>query len=78
MQTPKRALEWTYRAPLLVEEILNSRPDIVCLQEVNHYGELVHHVHRVLTAQTTCSWPRHRLGDLEILPLLPVLKYSCY
>ena len=39
MQTPPQALEWSYRAPLLIEEILSCEPDVICLQEVNHYGE---------------------------------------
>ncbi|KAI9207102.1 Endonuclease/exonuclease/phosphatase [Polychytrium aggregatum] len=32
--TPSWALEWSYRRELLIQEILNYNPDIVCLQEV--------------------------------------------
>jgi nocturnin len=33
-------LQWEYRKPLIIEEILRAEPDIVCLQEVDHYDEL--------------------------------------
>uniref|UniRef100_UPI003AAEE693 protein angel homolog 1 n=1 Tax=Centroberyx gerrardi TaxID=166262 RepID=UPI003AAEE693 len=43
---PLEVLEWSYRCPLLLEEILKWAPDILCLQEVqeNHYKEDLHPV----------------------------------
>jgi endonuclease/exonuclease/phosphatase family metal-dependent hydrolase len=38
-QVPKDILEWSTRAPKLLEKILEASPDIVCLQELNHYGK---------------------------------------
>ena len=38
-QVPRELLSWEARAPLLLEEILDSAADIICLQEVNRYGE---------------------------------------
>ncbi|KAG8013656.1 Protein angel-like protein 1 [Nibea albiflora] len=43
---PLEVLDWTYRCSLLVEEILQWAPDILCLQEVqeNHYHEQLYPV----------------------------------
>lgn len=40
MQAPPEALEWPHRLPLVLEEILASRADVACLQEVNHFDDL--------------------------------------
>ncbi|XP_061901362.1 nocturnin isoform X2 [Entelurus aequoreus] len=37
IRCPLEALNWKERKYLILEEILNYRPDIVCLQEVDHY-----------------------------------------
>ena len=37
-QVPREALKWERRAPMLLEEILDSQADIICLQEVNRYS----------------------------------------
>ncbi|XP_072554028.1 nocturnin-like [Paramormyrops kingsleyae] len=37
IQCPLDALNWAERKYLILEEILTYRPDIVCLQEVDHY-----------------------------------------
>lgn len=37
MQCPLDALNWAERKYLILEEILTYRPDILCLQEVDHY-----------------------------------------
>lgn len=37
MRCPMEALNWAERKYLILEEILTYRPDIVCLQEVDHY-----------------------------------------
>nr|XP_015825695.2 protein angel homolog 1 [Nothobranchius furzeri] len=41
VQCPLEVLDWTYRCSLLLKEIENWTPDILCLQEVqeNHYHE---------------------------------------
>ena len=40
MQVPQEALCWSFRADKLLQQILEPVPDIVCLQEVNKYGEI--------------------------------------
>ena len=45
MQVPQYVLAWEQRSPQLIEEIAESKADLICLQEVNRYGE---HVHRPL------------------------------
>lgn len=37
---PESALKWSHRGPLLLHEILRAGPDIVCLEEVDHYHDL--------------------------------------
>ncbi|KAL4694058.1 hypothetical protein H8959_013323 [Pygathrix nigripes] len=37
VQCPVEALKWKERKCLILEEILAYQPDILCLQEVNHY-----------------------------------------
>ncbi|KAI5624888.1 nocturnin isoform X1 [Silurus asotus] len=37
IRCPMEALNWAERKYLILEEILTYRPDIVCLQEVDHY-----------------------------------------
>ncbi|GLC51744.1 hypothetical protein PLESTB_000543300 [Pleodorina starrii] len=37
---PRQFLDWQHRLRLLVEEIRHWAPDVVCLQEVQHYDEL--------------------------------------
>lgn len=37
MQCPVEALKWEERKCLILEEILAYQPDILCLQEVDHY-----------------------------------------
>ena len=37
MRCPLDALDWRERKYLILEEILTHRPDVVCLQEVDHY-----------------------------------------
>ena len=34
-----RILEWDYRAPLILEEIVEAGIDIACLEEVNHFDD---------------------------------------
>ncbi|XP_072351676.1 nocturnin isoform X1 [Scyliorhinus torazame] len=37
IKCPREALNWSERKYLILEEILTYRPDILCLQEVDHY-----------------------------------------
>ncbi|KAG2495540.1 hypothetical protein HYH03_006483 [Edaphochlamys debaryana] len=37
---PPSCLEWEYRKPLLLQELLEADADIICLQELNHFDEL--------------------------------------
>jgi nocturnin len=36
---PKKALDWEYRKTLLLKSLMHYNPDIICLQEVNHYHD---------------------------------------
>lgn len=38
--SPRYALEWGYRRRLIEAEISEYLPDVVCLQEVDHFREL--------------------------------------
>jgi nocturnin len=42
VKAPQQLLEWSYRMPLIVEELHESQADIICLQEVNRYEDLEH------------------------------------
>lgn len=35
----KEVLEWNVRAPLLLAKIMENEPDIICLQELNHFDD---------------------------------------
>jgi mRNA deadenylase 3'-5' endonuclease subunit Ccr4 len=39
IRAPKEILEWSTRAPKLLNKILEASADIVCLQELNHYDD---------------------------------------
>lgn len=39
IKCPEAALKWSYRGPLLVQEILRSGADLLCLEEVDHYKD---------------------------------------
>ena len=40
MQVPLKVLEWEQRWPLILTEIQEADADLICLQEVNNYGQL--------------------------------------
>ena len=37
IKTPLEYLEWSYRSPLIVNELTRCQPDVICLQEVDHF-----------------------------------------
>ena len=47
VRCPPEALEWDLRRIRILEEILRVQPDILCLQEVDHYGFLVAQLEKV-------------------------------
>jgi hypothetical protein len=38
-QVPISCLQWEHRLPLILQEIREADADIICLQELNHFGE---------------------------------------
>ena len=42
IRCPVDALKWSYRGPLVLQEILRSDADIVCLEEVDHFDDFLH------------------------------------
>lgn len=41
IRCPVEALKWTYRAPLILQEILRSGADIICMEEVDHFHDFL-------------------------------------
>ena len=37
IKCPEEYLEWDYRREKLVAEVLKSKADIICIEEVDHY-----------------------------------------
>lgn len=40
-QVSPEVLEWDYRFRLVLAEVAESNADIICIQELNHYEELL-------------------------------------
>lgn len=40
LQVPISCLQWEHRLPLILHEIREADADIICLQELNHFGEV--------------------------------------
>ena len=38
-QVSQQVLDWERRSPQIFQEIVESRADLICLQEVNRYGK---------------------------------------
>lgn len=41
IKTPIECLQWSYRLPLILQEIASCDPDIICLEEVDRFNDLV-------------------------------------
>ena len=39
MQVDPKFLTWEYRRPLIVQRLLDSKADIICVEEMNHFGK---------------------------------------
>lgn len=39
LQVPISCLQWEHRGPLILQEIREADADIICLQELNHFGK---------------------------------------
>lgn len=50
VQVPSEVLEWPFRAPAILDEILEADADIIALQELNHYG--VHNISSTKAPET--------------------------
>lgn len=38
LQVPISCLQWEHRLPLILQEVREADADIICLQELNHFG----------------------------------------
>ena len=38
LQVEPKLLTWEHRAPIILEQLLEADADVLCLQEVNHFG----------------------------------------
>ncbi|XP_036372407.1 nocturnin-like isoform X2 [Megalops cyprinoides] len=66
VQCPLEALNWAERKYLILEEILTYRPDVLCLQEVDHYFDTFQPVLRSLGYHGTfCPKPWSPCLDVE-------------
>ena len=54
LQASREVLSWERRAPFLLQEIVEADADVVCLQEVNHYGEPVKGPSRLCQHRASC------------------------
>ncbi|XP_007895886.1 nocturnin isoform X1 [Callorhinchus milii] len=65
IKCPREALNWSERKYLILEEIVTYRPDIVCLQEVDHYFDTFQPVLRGLGYHST-FYPKPRSPCLDV------------
>ncbi|TRY54778.1 hypothetical protein DNTS_004256 [Danionella cerebrum] len=66
VQCPMEALNWAERKYMILEEILTYKPDILCLQEVDHYFDMFQPVLASLGYQGTfCPKPWSPCLDVE-------------
>ncbi|KAJ8411040.1 hypothetical protein AAFF_G00180750 [Aldrovandia affinis] len=66
VQCPPDALNWAERKYLILEEILTHRPDILCLQEVDHYYDTFQPIlHGLGYHGTFCPKPWSPCLDVE-------------
>ena len=58
-QVPPECLEWSFRKPLVLEELQEACADVICLQECNRYGGLQGSASLLVgTAASSCRWGR--------------------
>ena len=61
-------LEWDYRKSLIIQEIVKNKPDMICLEEVDHYSEFSYEINRIMKSYYTgffmqkLEWHRDGLG----------------
>uniref|UniRef100_A0A8C2EL06 Nocturnin n=2 Tax=Cyprinus carpio TaxID=7962 RepID=A0A8C2EL06_CYPCA len=66
VQCPMDALNWAERKYLILQEILTYRPDIICLQEVDHYFDMFQPILASLGYQSSfCPKPWSPCLDVE-------------
>lgn len=41
IKCPADALKWSYRSPMILEEITRTEADIICLEEVDHFSDFL-------------------------------------
>ncbi|KAI5123887.1 hypothetical protein M0805_005704 [Coniferiporia weirii] len=64
--TPKKALEWSYRKELIMNEIQSYNSDFICLQEIDvaQYGDFFLH-HLSESGYEGVYWPKARANTME-------------
>ena len=46
-RVPDQYIDWEYREPLIISFVLSSQADVICLQEVDKFDELMKHLHQL-------------------------------
>lgn len=57
---PISCLQWEHRLPLILQEVREANADIICLQELNHFGKQGAIKQQLLRTEQHCElWQRH-------------------